>query len=734
MQTPDRKKVKIDETPTNSAHQEQQQPQLQAASNPEINWQEPTKAHGMRWQGFLMSDVRGDSSNRRSAKCKYCDEEFSNGKPSVLFKHIKMMCPSVPDSNKTEYIKITSEENQQQQAQQAQQQEHSTQPSSSRKRKVKSEPPQEQQQPQPPQPTPPKEYERLHELLFKSIIKSNSSFSLLDEPNFQAYQIGLSPKGYLIPNSNQFIKVTIPLIYAKHQIESINKLQNLQHLSLSIDHFTLHQNHQFGYAIIIHSSEFQINQLIEVLHFSPQTHSSQNLFNSIKQTLDAKSLSLDQFDGLVSDHSNPIIQELINLFKFEYSHILHLNSSIHLITSISKLILSHPFIQPIIDSNQILYDFFTNSAHWNHYLINFNQPNPNLQAGSFQFTSQTNPSWYSIIKISSWVHTYQLALQHASTLSSIDPNPILQPHQHQLPNHIQTLIQDTNHLILNETLNEIISPLLETFNRIKSTHFQISNLWSELISLLQSFTHRCQKLSNHVDFLEFNLNSIKLIEELSLKVLKEDEVYLIGFFLTPKFKTLSVSKKFGLDDLLRSVLKIVKVWKFNKLEAILIKELLTDYYHQESKMKAGESSYTYWTQQDPSLLKTLSLRLLNLIPNTYPIQETLSSQITFSIPDPSLQKMIQQLIYSTDFQSIPSSFDQNRFTNLDPITVYQHFKLIDSKLTNLNDRFMDWFDLDAWKDLIPQDDLLGLGNDILVDQIGMTGNVNHEIWDIEDLL
>lgn len=709
METPDRKKVKIDEPQTGT---------------PEINWQEPTKAHGMRWQGFLMSDVRGDSSNRRSAKCKYCNEEFSNGKPSVLYKHIKTICPSVPDSNKIEYLKITTEEikvQQQQQQDTNNNNGHSQPPSSSRKRKISVKLEQDES---------PKEYERLHELLFKSIIKSNSSFSLLDEPNFQAYQIGLSSKGYLVPNSNQFIKVTIPLIYAKHQIESINKLQNLQHLTLSIDNYHSNQNHQFAYAIIIHSSEYQVNQLIDTLEFSILTHSSQNLFTSIKQTLDSKSLSFDQFDGLVSDHSNPIINELINLFKFEYSHILHLNSSLHLITSISKLILSHPFIQPIIESNQILYDFFTSSPHWNHYLINFNQPNLNLQHPTFQNIPQTG--WYSIIKISSWVHTYQLAFQHASTLTSLDPNPLLQPHQAQLPAHIQSLIQDSNHLILNETLLEQILPLLESFNRIKSTTFQISNLWSELISLYQSFNQTSSKLKPNPSFLEFNLNSIKILEEISLKVLKEDEVYLIGFFLTPNFKKLSVSKKFGFEDLLRSVLKIVKVWKFNKLEAIQFKELLTDYYHQESNMKSGESCYSYWTKQEPSLLKTLSIRLLNLIPNTYPIIESLSPQITSTISDPSTQKMIQQLIYEFDFQTIDPLFDSHRFTHLDPITIHQNFKLIDSKLSNLNDRFHDWFDLELCKFL----QVIKPGNvldDILVPQ-GNALEVNPEIWDIDDLL
>jgi hypothetical protein len=74
-------------------------------------WQKPTKHHGARWKGFLMSvNFRNDESRRRKAKCTHCSTVFDHGKPNLLFGHIKEVCNGISPEEKSSYLEAALKE------------------------------------------------------------------------------------------------------------------------------------------------------------------------------------------------------------------------------------------------------------------------------------------------------------------------------------------------------------------------------------------------------------------------------------------------------------------------------------------------------------------------------------------------------------------------------------------------------------------------------------------------
>ncbi|MBW0472871.1 hypothetical protein O181_012586 [Austropuccinia psidii MF-1] len=69
------------------------------------NWQPPSKVHGPRWHGFLMSHLNSNSnSNWRQAKCTYCLHIFQDARPHKLFAHLKDSCLKIPVDKRIKYL------------------------------------------------------------------------------------------------------------------------------------------------------------------------------------------------------------------------------------------------------------------------------------------------------------------------------------------------------------------------------------------------------------------------------------------------------------------------------------------------------------------------------------------------------------------------------------------------------------------------------------------------------
>ncbi|KAI9604300.1 hypothetical protein H4Q26_003914 [Puccinia striiformis f. sp. tritici PST-130] len=151
-------------------------------------WMKPSKKHGPRWEGFLMSDLRNNVSRRRRAKCTHCQKIFNQAKPQLLFSHIKDVCPNISAEQKSSYLSNSMKSNESTHS-------ISSDEDDGRKISVTIEPSNSKPNQSVKQYFQPFSHEKtlkLHELLVKSLISSNLLFSFFENPYFQEYQLELA--------------------------------------------------------------------------------------------------------------------------------------------------------------------------------------------------------------------------------------------------------------------------------------------------------------------------------------------------------------------------------------------------------------------------------------------------------------------------------------------------------------------------------------------------------------
>ncbi|KAH9810311.1 hypothetical protein DFH28DRAFT_1184170 [Melampsora americana] len=75
-----------------------------------IKWEAPSDKHGKRWNGFLMASRHSSVAGRCKAKCMHCSAEL-DGKPTLLFNHIKEKCKRISKEDRSTYIQYNLNNN-----------------------------------------------------------------------------------------------------------------------------------------------------------------------------------------------------------------------------------------------------------------------------------------------------------------------------------------------------------------------------------------------------------------------------------------------------------------------------------------------------------------------------------------------------------------------------------------------------------------------------------------------
>eukprot|EP00733_Pompholyxophrys_punicea_P001403 Pompholyxophrys_punicea_v1_NODE_688_length_1454_cov_6.761973.p1 type:complete len:278 gc:universal NODE_688_length_1454_cov_6.761973:1040-207(-) len=137
-----------------------------------------------------------------------------------------------------------------------------------------------------------------------------------------------------------------------------------------------------------------------------------------------------------------------------------------------------------------------------------------------------------------------------------------------------------------------------------------------------------RKLKVPHEFADFREHAIKVVHNRGNEF--SDDIYIIGFFLNPKFKKIVVSKKFSLSDILQCILRLAKRWNYTKDQAMSVKLAIYDYFNDEKIFNLPiVESLMYWKSL-PSLpqtqtLKAFALTVLSLVPHSAAVEQLFSS-------------------------------------------------------------------------------------------------------------
>ncbi|CAG8794808.1 22109_t:CDS:2, partial [Gigaspora rosea] len=176
-------------------------------------------------------------------------------------------------------------------------------------------------------------------------------------------------------------------------------------------------------------------------------------------------------------------------------------------------------------------NFFKNSTYWNAKLKQWaidNKINHNLQ-------THCETRWYSFTKVYLSVQNYEEGFK----------------------------------------LTTILKYVVDAIGRLESSNTTVGDIFAELFTIYK-------KLKTS----EFNDIDLEFIEHtkdiINFRAKEFDEqLYYLEFFLYPKYRKISVSKKLSFNDILIYALTFAQRWNFTREQAEQIPNLLNDYFNNQ---------------------------------------------------------------------------------------------------------------------------------------------------------
>ncbi|MBW0549116.1 hypothetical protein O181_088831 [Austropuccinia psidii MF-1] len=397
------------------------------------NWQPPSKVHGPRWHGFLMSHL---NSNWRQAKFTYCLHIFQDARPHKLFAHLK-----IPVDKKIKYLHDVLQQstiNNSGEIFDTQSSARASTPASNfTETSIQTSHPNTSYSVLYFQSFSNERTQELHELLLKALIILNVSFQFIDNPYFHDYQRALVRSPYKIPTCDSMTSTILPLLHAKHEAMILHQISSCQRMTLSIDGWTDISGFSI-YALLLLRGQY-IKQFVEILDLNLKRHTAENLVEAVKNCLDRKCISLKNISAVVTDSPSVIIK-LQNLLTKDKPYIMKTHCVLHAFNIISKHFIMHPTMALIVKGNKVLVNSFSNSSFWGEFLT--------------QWASNNN-------------------ISHKEDTPSIPSTVIL-------------VIENQDHFTSNDTLVSLLKPVVDSISRLENSNTKLSDIWQEFLVVYKS--------------------------------------------------------------------------------------------------------------------------------------------------------------------------------------------------------------------------------------------------------
>ncbi|MBW0465449.1 hypothetical protein O181_005164 [Austropuccinia psidii MF-1] len=156
--------------------------------------------------------------------------------------------------------------------------------------------------------------EELHEIILKALIVSNISFYFLDNRYFQQYQKALVRPPYKLPTCHSITSSFLPLLHAKHKAMILEEVSKLQGMTLLIYGCTDVSGCSL-YAILLQRGQY-IKCFIDILNLNLKCHTSDNIYEEVKDSLDFKRIFLNNISAAVTDSPSVMLKFQVGFSAF----------------------------------------------------------------------------------------------------------------------------------------------------------------------------------------------------------------------------------------------------------------------------------------------------------------------------------------------------------------------------------------------------------------------------------
>jgi hypothetical protein len=306
---------------------------------------------------------------------------------------------------------------------------------------------------------------------------------------------------------------------------------------------------------------------------------------------------------------------------------------------IAKKFVSHPSMESIVKGNKTLVNYFTTAGFWRENISTWQKANE-IKHG-LQTLCETR--WYSMSRVCLGVQSHEVGFQKCIELLQ-DPN-VDTP---SIPQPVIRIIEDRDHFTSNQTLINLLKPVVDAIANLERSETTLADIWKEL---LNAYKKICD-VDVYSRFEPFKRHCIDVLHA-QTKVFHED-IYVIAFFLHPSYRRVAVSKKHSICDIGQKILHLAKNWKFTRAEASTLQDSINRYYNSvyPFNSKSVDNPLNYWltvplTTESESLKKLL-IHILEIVPHAAGVEGLFSMMNAMKTKarnrmSPSTLKMMAQI-------------------------------------------------------------------------------------------
>lgn len=495
---------------------------------------------------------------------------------------------------------------------------------------------------------------------------------------------------YTIPKREEFSKVLLPFLASDVQKSMIESLKQQNYLTLSLDGWVDCSGISY-YAVLLLKGPNTPKNYLGNLEFNLDCYTAVLIVDKLKVLLQDQLAISEHIKAFVSDSPSTMVA-VRRMFSTLFPSVIQLRCCLHAFNLIAKDIIKLPLISPIVAKNLQLVTYFTKSSFWKNYLSKWATEN-NVHHGLLTY-SETR--WYSMIKVCLSVATYELGFKYCLDLSrdkSIDTAD--------LSSQKAAIISDPDHFHNNLLLIRLLNPIIDSIGKLESSSANLGDIWREFRHIFRILRELFESNQFPERLHSTVQQTVDILNKRSIDF--QEDIYVVSFFLCPRYRKIAVSKCSTIDQMKIRVLKIAKQWNYSKNVASALVEQVQAYLDNKAPFNTYESIHDqllYWNSISctnlTNELKKFAVDILKLVPHAASV-ESLFSEMSYAkkkwqnrMNDSTLTSMLQvkqfllannikppkkrQKMNEKDLNSAPNSFSTNEYSEVDVDELVSEFK------------------------------------------------------------
>ena len=412
----------------------------------------------------------------------------------------------------------------------------------------------------------------LNKELFLHLCSKNLPFSVWEGIHFENFCSGLN-KNYDIPCATTFRTNLLCSVFRAKFLELYYLLSTIRNGVLILDGTTINRRSIYGFSVFANDHFYPIG----IKDISDIRHSVVNLKELTLSIMKIYDLEFGKhIIAVVTDNPNPMVSLKEELIVVSDNSIFSVKCGLHIYNLIIKYIMSYKDSLPILQIGCKILNFVLKSPIWCSTMRDI-QKEHNI---SNFLNSYTAIRFYSIGNTLKALDNFTPHINTILESKKVNGN---NNNNHNVNNMYSKLPDIKNEDITNiftparfgfyyqenKTVLAFVSPIIDAIGRLECDDSTIGDIYKEFIIIHNKINNikpvaKFEPLKNYCfEVIDFRFK--QYIDDASLH--NGSDIYLLSFYLTPKFKSVAISMRYNFKDINFMMIKLIKRLNYTKTQS-----------------------------------------------------------------------------------------------------------------------------------------------------------------------